>query len=192
MAMLGLPAAAPSSSVAGPPDIGASAGSAAAVALDPAFPHGEGHEAVRSASTSRVQRRIRCKTPSSGLSGTEHEVASADKQAGHSGIGDGGPSIGVAGVSASSVVLKDGVLIRPRRARQGEQQESGSSNGADAAGVRRGRIVTGFGPDRVEDIAAKERRLIAEGARRGDERRNEGTRGRVTNLRGEDIDRGAR
>ena len=84
------------------------------------------------------------------------------------------------------------MLIRFRGTGEAEQRASRSGNGADAPGVRRGRIVHGFGRDRVEDVAAEERRLIAEGARRGDARRNEGTRGRVTNMRGEDIDRGIR
>ena len=55
----------------------------------------------------------------------------------------------------------------------------------------RSRIVTGFGHERVDDLAADEARQIAEGARRGDARRNEGTRGRMTDFTGDDLDRGA-
>ena len=55
----------------------------------------------------------------------------------------------------------------------------------------RSRIVSGFAEERVEDVAADETRRIAEGARRGDARRDEGTRGRMTSFSGEDLDRGA-
>ena len=55
----------------------------------------------------------------------------------------------------------------------------------------RSRIVSGFGDGRVDDVAADEARRIAEGARRGDARRNEGTRGRMTDFSGADLDRGA-
>ena len=55
----------------------------------------------------------------------------------------------------------------------------------------RSRIVSGFAEERVEDVAADETRRIAEGARRGDARRDEGTRGRMTSFSGEDLDCGA-
>ena len=44
---------------------------------------------------------------------------------------------------------------------------------------------------RVDDVAADEERRIAEGARRGDQRRTLGTRGRMTDLSGADLDRAA-
>lgn len=53
------------------------------------------------------------------------------------------------------------------------------------------RIVTGFGSERIEDVAADERRRVAEGAQRGDRRRETGTRGRMTTSGGEDLDRSA-
>ena len=59
------------------------------------------------------------------------------------------------------------------------------------AGERRGVIVSGFGRERVEDVAADEARRIADGARRGDERRREGLRGRMVDRNGNDLDRGA-
>ena len=55
----------------------------------------------------------------------------------------------------------------------------------------RSRIVSGFGDERVDDVAADEVSRIAAGARRGGERRNEGTRGRMTDFSGADLDRGA-
>ena len=58
------------------------------------------------------------------------------------------------------------------------------------AGRRYGVIVTGFGSERIDDVAADETRRIAEGARRGDQRRREGTRGRLTDRTGADLDRG--
>ena len=55
----------------------------------------------------------------------------------------------------------------------------------------RSRIVSGFGDERVDDVAADEANRIAAGAGRGDARRNEGTRGRMTDFTGADLDRGA-
>ena len=86
-------------------------------------------------------------------------------------------------------------------------QGSASISSSSAAGVLGGRgaedarvaavpsagmggvIVSGFGSSRVEDVAADERRRVAEGAQRGDQRRNDGTRGRMTTFGGEDLDR---
>ena len=56
--------------------------------------------------------------------------------------------------------------------------------------ARRSIIVTGFDV-RVDDVAADEERRIAEGARRGDQRRTLGTRGRMTDLSAADLDRAA-
>ena len=53
------------------------------------------------------------------------------------------------------------------------------------------RIVTGFGNDRVEDVAADERRRVADGAQRGSQRREDGTRGRMATFGGVDLDRSA-
>lgn len=54
-----------------------------------------------------------------------------------------------------------------------------------------GRIVTGFGSERVDDVVADERRRIAEGAQRGRQRSDAGVRGRMTTYGGEDLDRSA-
>ena len=57
------------------------------------------------------------------------------------------------------------------------------------AAARSGVIVSGFGSSRVEDVAGDERQRVAAGALRGDQRRNDGTRGRMTTFGGEDLDR---
>ena len=53
------------------------------------------------------------------------------------------------------------------------------------------RIVKGFGSECVEDVARDEERRIAQGVRRGDRRREQGTRGRMVDFSGADLDRGA-
>ena len=58
-------------------------------------------------------------------------------------------------------------------------------------GIRRSRIVTGFGAERVEDVAADEARRLQEGAQRGSHRRDTGERGRATDLYGNALDRSA-
>ena len=54
---------------------------------------------------------------------------------------------------------------------------------------RKPRIVTGFGPARVDDVAADEQRRLKEGARRGSQRRETGERGRMRDLHDNDLDR---
>ena len=54
-----------------------------------------------------------------------------------------------------------------------------------------GRIVSGFGSERIDDVAGDVQRRIEEGARRGTERRNAGERGRMTGFDGQDLDRSA-
>ena len=51
--------------------------------------------------------------------------------------------------------------------------------------------MTGFGEERVEDVAEDARRRETEGARRGVQRREEGTRGRMRDMRGKELDRSA-
>ena len=55
----------------------------------------------------------------------------------------------------------------------------------------RSRIVTGFGSERVDDVTADEARRIADGVRRGVQRRETGSRGRMTDYSGADLDRSA-
>ena len=52
-------------------------------------------------------------------------------------------------------------------------------------------IVSGFGAERVVDIASHERRRDAEALGRAHRRREEFTRGRMTTFNGEDLDRSA-
>ena len=91
-----------------------------------------------------------------------------------------------------------GVMRRSARLSVLQQDRAGAIGGqgaedAQVAAVRGagigGVIVSGFGSSRVEDVAADERRRVAEGAQRGDQRRNDGTRGRMTTFSGEDLDR---
>ena len=63
-----------------------------------------------------------------------------------------------------------------------------SSVGGRAA--RSGRVVSGFGVNRVGDVFADEFRRIADGVRRGNVRREWGVRGRQTDLSGADLYRG--
>ena len=56
---------------------------------------------------------------------------------------------------------------------------------------RRRGIVTGFGAERSEDALGDQAQLEAEALRRAVQRRDEGTRGRVRDFRGDDLDRSA-
>ena len=56
-------------------------------------------------------------------------------------------------------------------------------------GHSRPRIVTGFGAERVEDVAAHEARRVDEGVRRAEHRRAEFERGRMRGLDDNDLDR---
>ena len=106
-----------------------------------------------------------------------------------------GPSASAAeerrGRAGDAAVVTDTVPVR-RSARVAARSEGvttiASGRGRGAGG---GRIVSGFGAERVEDVAADQRRRIAEGAQRGDERRVTGARGRMTDHTGADLDRGA-
>ena len=53
------------------------------------------------------------------------------------------------------------------------------------------RIVTGFGSERVEDVASHEMQRESEAMARAARRRGEGSRGRMTGFDGEDLDRAA-
>ena len=72
----------------------------------------------------------------------------------------------------------------------GGVEGSGARGAVASSGASSGRIVTGFGSERIDDVVADERRRVAEGARRGDQRREDGARGRMTSYEGEDLDRG--
>ena len=111
------------------------------------------------------------------------------------GTGKGRGQRGRGMVSSSPVAAEP--VARSVRASAAATPVAGTSQGASgvsglgAGGEWGPRIVTGFGPERVDDVAAEERRRVAEGVRRGVARRDEGTRGRMTNFGGEDLDRGA-
>ena len=83
-------------------------------------------------------------------------------------------------------------LLRRRRGEgKGPLSERPPAEETVTPGRRHGVIVSGFGSERVDDVVADETRRIAEGARRGDKRRQDGTRGRMTDSTGADLDRGA-
>lgn len=99
---------------------------------------------------------------------------------------------GVRGGGANAEVAP-AALRRSARVVAVEASSQASSAPASASASARGggRIVQLIGRDRVDDVAADERRRSAEGARRGDQRREAGARGRMTTFSGEDLDRSA-
>ena len=94
-----------------------------------------------------------------------------------------------------------------QRGRGGGARDDGNAGVARAAdpaiatpmagrgGVRRGgprsRIVSGFGPGRVDDVVGEQEQREQEALRRARRRRDEGTRGAMRGLGGEALDRGA-
>ena len=89
-----------------------------------------------------------------------------------------------------SGVRCEGAAIGETRAR-GRGRGRGRAGGVSSSRHSGGRIVTGFGLARIDDVVADEQRRVNEGARRGDQRREAGTRGRMTTYSGEDLDRSA-
>ena len=80
-----------------------------------------------------------------------------------------------------------------RSARIAVLEESRSAGGGGGVSLRHGgpRVVSGFGSERVEDVAAHEERRDAGAMVRAARRRADGTRGRMTGFGGEDLDRAA-
>ena len=79
---------------------------------------------------------------------------------------------------AAAVRVIDGHLVRPVRA--GDERET----------LRPGRVVSGFGTERVDDVDAERARRDADQLARA-RLRSEGERGRMTDRTGEDLDRSA-
>ena len=77
-------------------------------------------------------------------------------------------------------VLVDGVV---RGGRRGKGRGRGRVS-------ERGRVVTGFGSERVEDVRAQEEERDRDSYRRQRDRNEEFTRGRVRDFEGRDLDRG--
>ena len=72
------------------------------------------------------------------------------------------------------------------------QESAGARPGGVGRGARGGaRIVTGFGSERVEDVDMHVQQAEADALQRAALRRDEGTRGRMTGLGGDDLDRSA-
>eukprot|EP00929_Paragymnodinium_shiwhaense_P059779 TRINITY_DN29917_c0_g1_i2.p1 TRINITY_DN29917_c0_g1~~TRINITY_DN29917_c0_g1_i2.p1 ORF type:complete len:1325 (+),score=323.59 TRINITY_DN29917_c0_g1_i2:71-4045(+) len=89
-------------------------------------------------------------------------------------------------VQQSIASRTQGGSVLPGRARQ-----RSPASAAAAVSPQRPRIVSGFGSERVDDVAADEARRMREGASRGDWRRQEGLRGRMIDMSGQDLDRAA-
>ncbi len=81
----------------------------------------------------------------------------------------------------------EGGCLRPAAA----AVSSVSAETAVGGESQRPRIVTGFGSERVEDVAADEARRVSEGVQRAGRRREDGSRGRMVDLQGRELDRGA-
>ena len=81
--------------------------------------------------------------------------------------------------TTSGVSVVDGCIVRPSRVRD------------DTAMPQRGRIVSGFGNERSEDVVADRARLDAEMLARQSHRNKEGERGRLTDKTGKDVGRSA-
>ena len=79
----------------------------------------------------------------------------------------------------SGVRVVDGCIVRPVRVQD------------DSVMPQSGRIVSGFGDERSEDVAADRARLDAEMLARQSHRKTEGERGRLTDHTGKDLDRSA-
>ena len=83
------------------------------------------------------------------------------------------------GIDGGRVVV-DGVV---RGGRRGKGRGRGRVSG-------RGRVVTGFGSERVEDVRAQEEERDRESYQRQRDRNEEFVRGRVRDFEGRDLDRG--
>ena len=83
--------------------------------------------------------------------------------------------------TGGGAVIRGGVLERPR--------------GAELPGVSLGaggnRVVTGFGPERIGDLAVYQRDRAEGDARRASQRVSDGSRGRAVDLQGNDLDMSA-
>ena len=64
-----------------------------------------------------------------------------------------------------------------------------AGRGVAARGRGSGRVVSGFGAERVEDVRALEERLDEEACDRQRQRREEGERGRMVDFRGRELER---
>ena len=153
---------------------------------------GVGDSAMGSRSASAVRGRGRGRGGSSGR-GIE---ASAVATVGVHGSARGGRRGAATELTASAAEERSGragdaAVVAGAVPVRRSARVAARSEGAATAGAGGGRIVCGFGAERVVDVAADERRRVAEGARRGDERRETGTRGRLTDRTGADLDRGA-
>ena len=75
--------------------------------------------------------------------------------------------------------------------RSGTSEGGGSRRGCGGGRDSAPRIVSGFGSERVENVASHERQRESEAMARASRRSAEGCRGRMTGFSGEDLDRAA-
>ncbi len=98
----------------------------------------------------------------------------------HAGGGCG--DLGVADLSLDDAVHTEGARAMSFLHRQPES--------APGPAVDRGRIVSGFGAERVDDVDAQRRTLDAQMAKTASARAKDGSRGRAVDMQGNDLDRG--
>ena len=114
--------------------------------------------------------------------------------AGVAAIGDGRfKRLRGAGFAVESVE-EDGAGGGSGEASGGEVDSGRGAAGAAGGGVAArgrggGRVVSGFGAERVEDVRALEERRDEQACDRQKQRREEGARGRMVDLRGRDLER---
>ena len=93
------------------------------------------------------------------------------------------PNGGAAAAQEASAIV-GGVIRRP----VGARREGAGDDGVERA---RGRVVTGFGGDRIEDLAAHNRERSARDARVAAERVRDGASGDQVDMWGASLDRSA-
>ena len=95
-------------------------------------------------------------------------------------LDDARAATGSASASSAAAQPRTSMLKRPRPSTPGPTSDGD---------LRRARIVTGFGSERVDDLAADEQRRIDEGLSRHADRKEAGVRGRAVDMTGKDLDR---
>ena len=151
---------------------------------------------VKAGGSDEVRREPR---GSAGAGGGVAEVSGAGEQ------GQGGAGVAASGGGKFKRVRRAGFAVGsvgedgvPGETRGALGSEVGAGRGAAGAAGRGvaargrrggGRVVSGFGAERVEDVRALEERLDDEACDRQRQRREEGERGRMVDFRGQELDR---
>ena len=112
--------------------------------------------------------------------------------AGESDLRQGGEVLGVVAGEAAAGEGRANCLRRGQGGRgRGERVVGAVGEAAHARGAMSGRIVSGFGEERVEDVRGLAARREEEALARHHVRAEEGARGRAVDFHGQDLDRGA-